>query len=81
MLSDQRGLDWCSVNQEIVKLKQLQPRVSCSGWKYHCICPEHVNVTGGILSQYRRLLEAGDSNNAAVVRKEIRHLQKTLGRN
>jgi hypothetical protein len=62
------------------ELLRRVPRVSCTGWKFHCLCPRHQAQADGLAARHRHALEHDDQHTAELLRDEILYLQNTLGR-
>ena len=80
--TDQRGLHLPPdiARARTAALLRRQPRVSCSGWRYHCLCPRHQGDGDGLPARYRKALQDGRATYAEQLAAEIEHLQTTLGR-
>lgn len=66
--------------RERLTLQRQQPHVSCSGWKWHCLCPHHANLGGGLLDRFEEAVRSEDQGLTLLLRTEINNIQKTLGR-
>ena len=68
------------VNRVSHQLLRRQTRVSCSGWKFWCVCQNHLHESDGLFARYRLALRNGNERQVDVLQREIQKLQDTLGR-
>jgi len=59
---------------------QRQPHVSCTGWRFHCICSRHQTQADGLLDRYGQAIVNEDEHLQALLKQEITNQQVTLGR-
>lgn len=62
------------------QLMQRQPHVSCTGWRFHCICSRHQTQADGLLDRHRQAIVNEDEHLQLLLKQEITNQQVTLGR-
>jgi len=62
--------------QERLRLQRATGTTMCSGWRFHCTCPNH----GSIFDRYEAALRADNERAATTLRIEIESQAHALGR-
>jgi hypothetical protein len=65
---------------QTAELLKRVPDVSCTGWRFHCICTKHRAQADGLAARYQAALQHDDAHTTELLRTEILHIQNTLAR-